>query len=350
MYKSLATNVFANLALEDWIFQNVDLKSRRILLLWRNLPCVVIGRHQNPWMEANMPLIRRRGITLARRRSGGGAVYHDLGNLNVTVFTGRHDYHRPRNLGVVVDALNKGWGIGLHSNCRDDIVYNDHWKLSGSAARLVKSSAYHHFTLLLRTDEENLRCSLKPHPQLHLSQTTATGSKRSKIVNLCTLNPQITYNAVVDAIAQEFYAVHQVTEDRKIVEVDPLLEKDFPGIIHLQQQLQEWEWVYGKTPAFSIAANEEFDFGKLEFSGKLVKGVLQEVSLVVSSSLDDAATPNTPSTTMPTPNTLSSRLDELSSELNGRRFQSADIATCLEAMGNADHNIRDIIQWISQLS
>lgn len=130
--QSRSTDVYQNLALEDWIEANVDLQQRSILLLWRNRPAVVIGRHQNPWSECNLPTMRRAGIPLARRRSGGGTVFHDLGNLNLTFFTSKKAYDRQRNLKVVTDALRRiRPELDVHATDRLDIVLNGRFKISG---------------------------------------------------------------------------------------------------------------------------------------------------------------------------------------------------------------------------
>lgn len=89
VFISQSSDVFANLALEDWLYKNWSFERRNVLLLWRNSPCVVIGRHQNPQVEANLPYLESAGVPVARRGSGGGAVYHDHGNLNCTFFTTR---------------------------------------------------------------------------------------------------------------------------------------------------------------------------------------------------------------------------------------------------------------------
>lgn len=89
VFISQSSDVFANLALEDWLYKNWSFERRNVLLLWRNSPCVVIGRHQNPQVEANLLYLESAGVPLARRGSGGGAVYHDHGNLNCTFFTTR---------------------------------------------------------------------------------------------------------------------------------------------------------------------------------------------------------------------------------------------------------------------
>ena len=124
-----------------------------MLLLWRNEPCVVIGRHQNPWTESNVPFLRENAINLARRNSGGGTVYHDLGNLNCTFFTRRSRYNRTRNLNIICNAIREATALNVAVNSRDDIVLDEDLKISGTAAKLGKDAAYHHCTVLVDVNE-----------------------------------------------------------------------------------------------------------------------------------------------------------------------------------------------------
>lgn len=144
VFISQSTDVFSNLALEDWLYRNHDFDHKHLLLLWRNDPCVVIGRHQNPWTESNVPFLRNSSINLARRNSGGGTVYHDLGNINCTFFTRRSEYDRRKNLDLICSAIKRVSDLNVAVNKRDDIVIDDLHKVSGTAAKLGKDTAYHH--------------------------------------------------------------------------------------------------------------------------------------------------------------------------------------------------------------
>jgi lipoyltransferase 1 len=130
VFISQSDDIFTNLALEDWMYKNLDFTNHHIMLLWRNSPCVVVGRHQNPWLEANCGLLAEQGIQLARRNSGGGTVYHDAGNLNLTFFTPRERYNRRHNLEIISTALHREWGLKTEINKKEDIVINDMYKVS----------------------------------------------------------------------------------------------------------------------------------------------------------------------------------------------------------------------------
>lgn len=107
-------------------------------------PCVVIGRHQNPWIEANIPKMTESGIVLARRNSGGGTVYHDSGNLNLTFFTSRKRSNRMNNLKLIINALEKKYGLTTVSiSSKQDLTIRNKYKISGTAAKLGQPNAYH---------------------------------------------------------------------------------------------------------------------------------------------------------------------------------------------------------------
>lgn len=126
---SRSTDVFENLALEHWYYQHSDFTNKSMLLLWMNSNCVVIGRHQNPWLEINFD--PDSNVQIARRNSGGGTVFHDCGNLNMTFFTHRNVYNRKKNLELIVETLKTEWNVVTEINEREDIVIENKYKVKG---------------------------------------------------------------------------------------------------------------------------------------------------------------------------------------------------------------------------
>lgn len=140
-----ATDIFVNLALEDAIFQSVQLRDYEHLLIWRSAPCIVIGRHQNPWAEACVPAAERAGVPVVRRFSGGGAVIHDLGNLNLSFMTGREAHDRKGNLSFVANLLKRRWGLPVSVSSRDDLLLEEKFKVKKKKEREMKPSSFSFF-------------------------------------------------------------------------------------------------------------------------------------------------------------------------------------------------------------
>lgn len=130
VFISQSNDIYTNLALEDWVYKNLDLSNHHVLMLWQNEPCVVVGRNQNPWQEANVFGLAEQGVQLARRNSGGGTVYHDRGNLNLTFFTPRDRYNRKYNLELITRALFREYGLRATISPREDLTIRDNYKVS----------------------------------------------------------------------------------------------------------------------------------------------------------------------------------------------------------------------------
>lgn len=231
-----------------------------MLLLWQNDPCVVIGRHQNPWTESNVPFLRDNKINLARRNSGGGTVFHDLGNLNCTFFTRRSKYDRKRNLGIICNAIRNATALNVAVNSREDIVLDEQHKISGTAAKLGKDVAYHHCTVLVDVNECALHEALSSKAEG--IESRATQSVRVPIKNLATVSPNLNVNLLQEAVGWQFLRTNIDGQDegfeaacqqqRGFQMIRP--DNDwFPGLDEIREDLLSYQWIFGKTPKFKVS-------------------------------------------------------------------------------------------------
>lgn len=270
VFISQSTDIFTNLALEDWLYRHHDFKRKHLLLLWRNEPCVVIGRHQNPWTESNVPYLRSSDVDLARRNSGGGTVFHDLGNINCTFFTQRSEYHRKHNLDVICSAIGRLTDLNVSVNKREDIVLDDKYKISGTAAKLGKDNAYHHCTVLVDVNECVLHEAL--NSQATGVETRATQSVRVPVKNVRAVDPSVDVESLQESLGWEFLrtsldgqdgGMEVACQQRGFQMIRPD-ESWFPGITKLREELQSHQWIFGKTPKFKIS--KHFDLPEKFFS------------------------------------------------------------------------------------
>ena len=255
--KSAVTNPWFNLATEDWIFQALDANSHT-LFLWRNAETVVIGRSQNPWVECKTDKMAEDHVILARRQSGGGAVFHDLGNTNFTFLSPKDEYNQAANFTIIINAL-KSLGIEAELSGRNDMQVGER-KISGSAFKHAVDRSFHHGTLLVNADMQKLGDYLNPHP-LKL-QAKGIKSVRSRVANLVEFNEDITHEILSQAIIEAFCEYYGQT-----VEVEELDEASLakqPNLNKYYQQMSDWEWRFGKTPEFSHQLETRFDWGMID--------------------------------------------------------------------------------------
>ncbi|KAL6265006.1 hypothetical protein P5V15_005098 [Pogonomyrmex californicus] len=297
VFISQSTDVFVNLALEHWLYRNFDFSKHHVLLFWRNDPCVVFGRHQNPWLECNIQAAEKTGVALARRNSGGGTVYHDNGNLNLTFFTARERYNRRYNLNIITNALLRHWGLKSVINEREDILVNGDCKISGTAAKLGRPNAYHHCTLLVNVNKANLSSTLEKKENDIF--TNATASIRSPIKNLVDINRDIRMDKLLSAIGWEYLRTkalvledgrYDLVEQQKGFKFINPTEAWFPGIDDFTNEFRSWNWNFGKTPKFTITRTLDFPAhdGKvyrLNLNLEVQNGIIEEIRMSLPAGL-----------------------------------------------------------------
>ncbi|KAK9479928.1 hypothetical protein V1514DRAFT_277536 [Lipomyces japonicus] len=281
---SHSTSPYFNLAFEDYLFKNFPVYTKdfieqelpkKILFMYCNTQCVVIGRNQNPWKETNVIALRNHHIPLIRRKSGGGTVFHDTGNVNYCVMVPATRFNRDEHALALCEALNPGLEIAfqnevgketksLRVNERHDIVNQDNKKVSGSAYKLQKGKSYHHGTMLLNSRLDVLRNLL--HKENTLESITGAGveSVKSPVANI-----GVTSDDFIQATALHFWHLYSSKSSNlpavRYVDETSITDTEKSEIATRQAEFHSWEWTFSSTPKFSHTFLGE-DNGDLKFS------------------------------------------------------------------------------------
>ncbi len=264
LHESSCFDPYRNLAVEQVLLESVK-EGQCILYLWQNENTVVIGRNQNPWKECTTSLLAEEGGHLARRLSGGGAVFHDLGNLNFTFLMSQEDFDTGRQLKVIQTAL-KSFGIDTEVSGRNDLTANGQ-KFSGNAYYKNGIQAYHHGTLLVSADMGKLGRYLTPNKAK--LQSKGVDSVRSRVVNLKELNPRITIDSLKAALAEAFSQVYGVPANTL-----NSFELDQNRIAELTQRNRSWEWNFGHKMPFTMECQDRFSWGSVQIEMQIQHGVI----------------------------------------------------------------------------
>lgn len=266
IYESSSFDPYENLAVEKYLLDTVP-EDGCILYLWQNQNTVVIGRNQNPWVECRTSLLEQEGGRLARRLSGGGAVFHDLGNLNFTFLMGEENYDLEKQLGVIRTACLLA-GIQTEFSGRNDILANGQ-KFSGNAFFHTQGKAYHHGTLLINVDMDKLSRYLSPSKAKLESKGVA--SVRSRVVNLKSLNKDLTCDTMKAYMRQAFEQVYGMPA--KTVELSPAA---IESIRRFRQNISSWDYLYGKPLPFSLECQGHFLWGHIQLQICASGGVITQ--------------------------------------------------------------------------
>lgn len=238
--RSGSLDPYWNLALEDVLLQQFAVDAPT-LLLWRSADAVIIGKNQNPWRECDLTWMTGNEVALARRISGGGAVYHDHGNLNYAFFLPRIDYRQELIFDLLTDVL-AGFGLTAERVNRTSLVV-DGLKVSGNAFCYRRDGVLHHGTLLVDANLDRVRRALRPPAATF--ETRATASVRMPVANLTAWRPELTVGTVEQALMARCGAT----------EATLLPVGAMPVVDAACDQMRTWDWLYGRTPPFTVEQN-----------------------------------------------------------------------------------------------
>ena len=278
LFEGSSFDPYLNLAVEQHLMETVE-EGTCILYLWQNENTVVIGRNQNPWVECRTTLLEEEGGHLARRLSGGGAVFHDLGNLNFTFLVPQADYDLERQLAVITEAVRR-LGIRAERSGRNDILAEGR-KFSGNAFYKSGTQAYHHGTLLVDVDMRKLSRYLVPSKAK--LQSKGVDSVRSRVVNLRELNPEVSIPALKTALKEAFCQVYGLP-------LTTLAELDQAAVEALRQRNASWAWNYGQKLPFTFECEGRFLWGGVQIVLLVESGAIQTAK-VYSDAMDWSLAP-----------------------------------------------------------
>ena len=263
------TNPHRNLAIEEYLTDTVP-EDTLIVYLWQNRHTVVIGRNQNAWAECRTAELERDGGTLARRLSGGGAVYHDMGNLNFTFSLRTQDYDLRRQQSVIVEACRM-LGIPAEISGRNDILTNG-CKFSGNSFYSHNGRSFHNGTLLISVDMANLGKYLTPSKVKLESKGVA--SVRSRVINLTELRPTLTISEMAGTMvkaAEKVYALSAVMLHEE--------DLDEAEIATRCQRFSSFEWNYGRSVPCSFECTGRFSWGEVTLQLSVKNGLCEDAAV-----------------------------------------------------------------------
>ena len=261
-----------NLAVEEYALNYLD-PGEDYAILWQNEPAVIIGRNQNTVAEVNAPYIKEHGIHVVRRLSGGGAVYHDFGNLNFTfivdadksVVSNFEYFTKP-----VIEAL-ASLGVKAEFSGRNDITI-DGKKFSGNAQYWSKDRLLHHGTIMFNSDLSVVQEAL--NVKLDKIQSKGVKSVRSRVTNIF---PHLPEHITIEEFKETLWR-YLIPGDK--VQEYVLTEQDWSIIKELSdRRYAQWEWNYGASPEAEVEKEERFAGGKLELKFNVVDGAIQDMHI-----------------------------------------------------------------------
>ena len=273
-YVSTSPDGWQNLAMDEWFLDHLEPEDM-VLYFYINKNAVIIGKNQNPWKECDLATMERDAVQLVRRITGGGAVYHDTGNLNFSFIVGEGRYDVERQLNLILQAV-RSFGIPCEFSGRNDLLA-DGRKFSGNAFCARGSIRQHHGTLLLGSDLGRLQNYLQVDPRK--MKAKGVSSVRSRVCNLSEFTESVTIPAMLQAIRKAYEENYGPVTD---VQFTP---EQAAEIVPYYEKQSSWQWRLGKTPSFDLELDPRFEWGGVQMLLTLKNGVVSAAD-VYSDALD----------------------------------------------------------------
>ncbi len=258
-----------NLALEELLFNDLGDGDSGWFLLWKNNPSIIVGRHQNTMAEINGELVEKYNLNVVRRGTGGGAVYHDSGNLNFSFIHNNQEQEAvnfERYLDPVVKSL-KAVGIESQFSGRNDLLTGGK-KFSGSAQISRGTKVLHHGTILMNLDLDMLDAVLTCSPDKYQSKGIA--SVRSRVINLQEVWPEkCDEDTMVESLILNCAEGPGQLDQNSLQNAEKLAERKY----------RSWNWNYGKSPTFTEKKRHRFSWGTVECMYQVKHGTIESCSI-----------------------------------------------------------------------
>lgn len=270
--KTPSTDAYLNIATEEYLLEN---KEEEIFLLYVNSPSIIVGKFQNTLAEINTPYVKKKGIKVVRRLTGGGAVYHDEGNLNFSFhmpYTGESFSDFKKFTQPIIDFL-KTLDIKAELSGRNDLIVDDK-KFSGNAKFIYKvKKLLQHGTILIDSEISELVNSLKVNPLKFKDK--ATQSVQSRVTNLIDYLPkEVNEINFADKLIDHIIKVYPNAKKYE------LTEEDLAGIEKLaKEKYATWEWNYGKSPSYNFQKKIRTQGGTIEFQLSIKEGIIKDANI-----------------------------------------------------------------------